>query len=137
MSKSNTLLNMTKKPDTEKQDWHPADIKAAVQKQGTSLARLSRQNGLSNSMCGQALQKPYPKMERLIATCIGMEPQVIWPSRYNSDGTPKSGRGERGLGRHYSRLTSAKTSIVNDIPNNQSCNVNALDNGGVQHEKAA
>ena len=128
---------MAKKPDTEIQDWHPADIKAAVQKKGTSLARLSRQNGLSSSMCGQALKKPYPKMERLIATCIGETPQVIWPSRYNLDGTPKSGRGERGLGRHYSRLKSAKTSIANHIPNRQSCNVNAINKGGVQHEKAA
>lgn len=124
---------MAKKPDTKNQDWHAADIVAAVKKQGTSLARLSRQNGLSSSMCGQALYKPYPKMERLIATCIGDSPQAIWPSRYNLDGTPKSGRGERGLGRHYSRLKSAKTSIGNDIPNKQSCNVKALDNGGTEY----
>ncbi len=33
----------------EKQDWHKADIIAALHKKGLSLASLSRANGLSSS----------------------------------------------------------------------------------------
>jgi len=93
MNKANT----TKKPAP--QDWHPADIKAALEKRGFSLARLSRLNGYYRTAAAVALHLPYPKMERLISGAIDETPQTIWPSRYREDGSPKSGRGERGIGR--------------------------------------
>lgn len=119
---------MVKKPVNENKDWHPIDVVAAIRKRGSSLTRLSRLNGLSDSMLGQATRKPYPKMERIIAEFLGLQPQTIWPSRYNTDGTPKSGRGERGLGRHHTRLKAHKTSINDDTPTNKSRNVYQLDN---------
>jgi len=91
-----TRLDITKKP--AHQDWHPADIKAALEKRGYSLAKLSRVNGYCRSAASVALHFPYPKMERLIAETIGASVHEIWPSRYHADGRPKSGRGERGLG---------------------------------------
>lgn len=121
-------LNMQKKPAKEKvQDWHSADIVAAIRKTGTSLQRISREHGLCNAAVGQALHRPYPKSERIIAERLGIEPQVIWPSRYNLDGTPKSGRGERGIGRFPAQLTSALKTKVNDTTIIDSRNVNALD----------
>lgn len=126
MSKRNTLLNMTKKPAIKNQDWHPADIVAAVKKSGTSIQHLSRINNLSSSVVGQALYKPYPKSERIIAKHLGKQVQEIWPSRYNADGTPKSGRGERGLGRHYTRLKKNQAKL-NDTPTKNSRNVYATD----------
>lgn len=81
-------------------DWHKADIIAAVRKTGTSLRAMSRKHGLAHTAIGNALHYPAPKYERLIAERLNTTPQQIWPSRYNEDGTPKSGRGERGLGRH-------------------------------------
>lgn len=98
------VLNMLKKPAKEKvQDWHSADVVAAVHKSGTSLQRISRQHGYCPQVIGQALYKPYPKYERIIAEHLGLTPQTIWPSRYHLDGSPKSGRGERGLGRQIGR----------------------------------
>lgn len=124
MSKTNVILNMLKKPAIEQSnDWHAADIVAAVRKSGTSLQRLARLNNLSDSTLRQALCKPYPKSERIIAEHLNLQPQAIWPSRYNEDGTTKSGRGERGLGRHISRLKA----YANDTPHKQSRNVYALD----------
>ncbi|WP_058910829.1 DNA-binding transcriptional regulator SfsB [Entomohabitans teleogrylli] len=64
-------------------DWHPADIIAALRKQGTSLAAESRKAGLSSSTLANALTRPWPKGEWLIAQAIGVEPWVIWPSRYH------------------------------------------------------
>lgn len=65
-----------------KQDWHAADIIAALHKKGTSLAALSRQAGLSSSTLANALNRPWPKGEWLIAEAIAVHPAEIWPSRY-------------------------------------------------------
>lgn len=63
-------------------DWHPADIIAALRKRGTTLAALSRQAGLSSSTLANALSRPWPKGEWLIAEAIDVHPAEIWPSRY-------------------------------------------------------
>ena len=68
-------------------DWHPADIKAALDKAGWSLSQLSIYHGVSRNCMGVALRRPFPKAERIIAEVIGDRPQDIWPSRYNEDGT--------------------------------------------------
>ncbi|MBS0054655.1 helix-turn-helix transcriptional regulator [Yersinia sp. Marseille-Q3913] len=66
-------------------DWHSADIIAAIHKRGSSVAELSRQAGLSSSTLSNTLSRRWPKGERIIAEFLGVDPSVIWPSRY----TPK------------------------------------------------
>jgi Ner family transcriptional regulator len=69
-------------------DWHPADIKAALEKAGWSLRRLSLHHGYkSATTLKEALHRPYPKAQRLIAEAIGVDPANIWPSRYPQDTT--------------------------------------------------
>lgn len=63
-------------------DWHHADIIAALHKANTSLAALSRQSGLSSSTLANALSRPWPKGEWLIANSLQIHPSKIWPSRY-------------------------------------------------------
>ncbi|ECE0829601.1 transcriptional regulator [Salmonella enterica subsp. enterica] len=63
-------------------DWHPADIIAAVRKQGTSIAALSRNAGLAPSTLANVLYRRWPKGEKLIADVLGVAPEHIWPSRY-------------------------------------------------------
>ncbi|MBJ4954961.1 helix-turn-helix domain-containing protein [Salmonella enterica subsp. enterica serovar Goldcoast] len=64
------------------QDWHSADIIAALKKQGTSLSAVSRNSGLASSTLANALTRRWPKGERLIAEALGTAPEHIWPSRY-------------------------------------------------------
>lgn len=64
------------------QDWHQADIIAALRKKGTTLAAVSRAAGLSSSTLSNALSRPWPKGEILIGQALGISPSVIWPSRY-------------------------------------------------------
>lgn len=64
------------------QDWHKADIIAALHKKGTSLAAESRAAGLSPSTLANALVRPWAKGEQLISKAIGIPAQTIWPSRY-------------------------------------------------------
>jgi Ner family transcriptional regulator len=63
-------------------DWHPADIIAALRKKGTTLAAVSRAAGLSSSTLSNALSRPWPKGEILISQAIGVPPHTVWPSRY-------------------------------------------------------
>ena len=63
-------------------DWHQADIIAALRKKGTTLAAVSRSAGLSSSTLSNALSRPWPKGELLIARALGVHPSLIWPSRY-------------------------------------------------------
>ncbi len=70
------------------QDWHPADVLAALKKKGNSLAALSVANGYHPTAAGKALKRRWPALETLIADAIGIPAKDIWPSRYNPDGTP-------------------------------------------------
>ncbi|HEF8783992.1 TPA: helix-turn-helix domain-containing protein [Providencia alcalifaciens] len=65
-----------------KSNWHPADIIAALRKRGTTLAAISREAGLSSSTLANALSRPWPKGEWIIANFLGIHPSEIWPSRY-------------------------------------------------------
>ncbi|RPH28247.1 transcriptional regulator [Buttiauxella warmboldiae] len=72
-----------------KQDWHPADIIAALHKRGTSLAKLSREAGLASSTLANALIRPWPRGEWLIAVALDVHPSTIWPGRYSDPARPR------------------------------------------------
>jgi lambda repressor-like predicted transcriptional regulator len=79
------------------QDWHPADIKAALHKKGITLAGIAEAYGMtSSSSLSSTFTRSYPLNEKRIADAIGVHPKVIWPSRYNADGTVKP-RGFRAV----------------------------------------
>lgn len=63
-------------------DWERIDIIYALKKKGTTLAALSRQSGLNSRTLNNALDRRYPKGEKIIARAIGVKPETIWPSRY-------------------------------------------------------
>lgn len=72
---------MTQK-NADYQDWHRADVVAALRKKGLSVRRLSVEAGLSPNTLKSALQFKYPRGERIIADALGLTPKEIWPSRY-------------------------------------------------------
>jgi len=72
------------------QDWHPADIKAALHKKGITLAGIAEAYGMnSSSSLSSTFTRSYPLNEKRIADAIGVHPMVLWPSRYNKDGSVK------------------------------------------------
>jgi len=82
------VLDQERKSTQEKRGWHRADIKAALEKIGLSLAELSRQTGYHPTAAGRALRTSWPEMERAIAEALGTSPQAIWPTRYTPEGVP-------------------------------------------------
>lgn len=93
-------------------DWHNADIKAALEKAGWSFNQLGKQHGYNcKSALARALHAPYPRAERLIAEAIGVPPQVIWPSRYDSNGAsnrPKGRKPQRPANVRLGKPTTAR-----------------------------
>jgi len=82
--------------NSSQEDWHQADILAALHKAGWTLAALGKYHGLSRSTLTHAFNRDYPAAELRIAEAIGVAAQVIWPSRWNADGTKKP-RGTRAM----------------------------------------
>lgn len=75
-----STLNETKKTA---EDWHRADIIAALHKAGWSLRQLSLQHGYSQaSTLKNALDRPWIKGERIIAEAIGKPAEEIWAGRF-------------------------------------------------------
>lgn len=74
-------MSAFKDPKKSTQDWHRADVVAALHKKGWSLRELSRQHSLSAGTLKTALDRPYPKAEGIIAAALGLSPADIWPER--------------------------------------------------------
>lgn len=78
-----STLESAKKSQTDA-DWHRADIVAALHKQGWSLRRLSLKHGYKSAgALKNALDRPWPKGQKIIAEAIGLPPETIWPTRYH------------------------------------------------------
>ena len=94
-------LNTSKKP--AQKDWHKADIKAALEKANYTLRELSRLHQMSPAYFREALHRPIPRAQEILAAVIGVPAQKIWPSRYETDGSPRSGLYHKSVynGRDY------------------------------------
>ncbi|MBE8578609.1 MULTISPECIES: helix-turn-helix domain-containing protein [Vibrionaceae] len=69
----------------EKNDMHRIDIVAALHKKGVTVKTLSIQAGLAPTTLSNALNRPWPKGERIIAEALDVQPHDIWPSRYANE----------------------------------------------------
>lgn len=98
-------MSQTKHPKKTSRgvDWNNAYIVAAIHVSGTTLRKMSTALGYGPTTLHNALHAPWPKGEKIIADAIGEKPWDIWPSRYDENGKPLSGHGQRksrGQGRH-------------------------------------
>ncbi|EPL4126100.1 helix-turn-helix transcriptional regulator [Enterobacter kobei] len=82
MSIHNQSGSQIKDQNSSTENWHRADILAAIKKRGGTLAQLSRDNGLHERTLYNVLERHWPKGERIIADFIGVPVSTIWPERY-------------------------------------------------------
>lgn len=94
-------------------DWHSEDIKAALRKNGYSLAQLADYRGVTRQSMGQALVHPREAAEVAIASVIGVDPFVIWPSRYAAEGVRLKPQPRRNYGLPPRRIREAKRTTLN------------------------
>lgn len=90
-------MNTSTAKKASREDWHPADIKAALHKRGITLRGIAQAYGLKDSTSLSAtFTRSLPANERRIAGALGLHPKVIWPSRYYENGEPRP-RGFRAV----------------------------------------
>ena len=77
--------------------WHPADVKAALEKRGLTLGEVARRNGLAPSTLRNALKTRCHAGEVAIAGALDLYPHNIWPDRYDDEGRPLHKRIRRAL----------------------------------------
>ena len=95
-----------------RQDWHPADIVAALHKRGITLRKLAGTHKITHRALNAALRERRFPAEQRIAAAIGVPARVIWPTRYNADGSRREV--PRGQPSHKSKLnSSARRAAVN------------------------
>jgi Ner family transcriptional regulator len=88
------------------QDWHPADIKSALEKAGYTMNKLAKSFGLTSpSTLSRALKESAPIAEQRIADAIGVHPKEIWPSRYYPNGE------KRPRGYHAIQYRPSETTV--------------------------
>lgn len=115
----NTLSDTKKQPRRTAlkvpQDWHKADIKAALEKAGWSLRKLSLEHGKSAGYYREVLHRPNPAAESALAEILKATPQEIWPSRYEPSGVPRRGlyKGTDN-GRRYKDLADTSSLCVSN-----------------------
>lgn len=78
-------------------DWTAARIKERLRQRGFTLTDVNARCGYAPNTIYNVFRSPAPLAERVIADIIGVTPQDIWPSRYESDGWPRGLRSLRPL----------------------------------------
>lgn len=59
-------------------DWHPADIKAALEKKGWTLRALAAHHGIKgSSSLSHTFERSFPLNEKRIADALGVPVQEI------------------------------------------------------------
>ncbi|EEJ3346718.1 DNA-binding protein [Salmonella enterica] len=74
---------MSRKEDP-RADWHPEIIKAEIHKRGLSFRALSIQAGYSKDSLKSVLRTPCKPYQQIVADALGVAPENIWPSRYQT-----------------------------------------------------
>lgn len=68
--------------------WHQQDIIAAIRKNGSSISRLSIEQGFHRGTLHGALYKRSPGLNAIIADFIGVSRHELWPHWFGPDDQP-------------------------------------------------
>jgi Ner family transcriptional regulator len=82
--------NMPRDP-AQRWEW----IKYQLRIRNSSADDLARQLNVTDRAIRAVKTTPYPRIERAIAAALDTQPMLLWPERWNSDGTPKRQRPNR------------------------------------------
>jgi Ner family transcriptional regulator len=80
MSKNKELNKPQEKPISVR-EW----VKFCLRLKGYTLKSFGQEHGVTAGSVGTVFGRPYPRMEKLLADALGIEPWSLWPSRYGKD----------------------------------------------------
>lgn len=61
--------------------WDRHEVIAQLRRKNLTLAHLARENGCSPQLFYIALERPYPRIEKIIADALHVTVEDIWPER--------------------------------------------------------
>lgn len=87
------LLRMSKKEDSlsniiQNPQKRRAWVKFQIHLKGLSMAKIAADLGVTRGCLYAAFDRPYPRMEQVLAEAVGMTPQSLFPERYDALGVP-------------------------------------------------
>jgi len=109
---------------THPEDMHWSDVKAKLEKQGTSLTEIARALGIARANVSKVSWRPSHKVQSTIAKALNMKPQDIWPTRYYvTSGKPIGPsiwmrNNSRTARAHVKKVTPAAPEFVASTPAN-------------------
>ena len=84
MSKLDSKTKQLLKDPVKRRAW----VKYQTHLLGMSMAQVADNAGVNRQTLYSAFFKTYPRMEKVIADALGLEPAELWPERYDADGLP-------------------------------------------------
>lgn len=119
----NQSKRLIRDPDTR---W--AWIKYQLQLQGRSLAQVAHDAGVTRQCVYHVGHMTYPRMEKIIADALGMEPKDLFPERYDqATGLPHYRKG-RPLGAKTKRR-------IKPVPKHSTAKKDRNVDGGPENEQ--
>lgn len=67
-------------------NWTRTTILFRLRERGLNAARMAAEAGLTRSTFYSAMERPYPRVQQLIAGALGERVQDIWPQFYDARG---------------------------------------------------
>ncbi len=67
-------------------NWTRQQILFRLREIGTTVAALAEKAGCSRQIFYGGLDRPYPKVQSIVAAALGVPRQDIWPEFYDKDG---------------------------------------------------
>ena len=67
-------------------NWTKQRILFELRERGVTASELAARAGISRHTIYGGLQRPYPKVNDIVAEALGIQRQVIWPQFYDADG---------------------------------------------------
>lgn len=64
-------------------DIHWSDVKAALEKKGSSLVVVALSLGITKPAVSKAKYRPVARVQKAIAKVLGKKPSALWPTRYH------------------------------------------------------
>lgn len=89
MSKLDTRVKRLLRDPVKRRAW----IKYEIHSLGLSMAKVAANADIDRRTLYTVFQRPYPRVERIIANVIGVPPQTLFPERYDADGLPNRTQG--------------------------------------------
>ncbi|MCO6440530.1 MAG: helix-turn-helix domain-containing protein [Nitrococcus mobilis] len=117
MIKLNTATKQLLKDPRKRRGW----VIYQLTLRGSSLADVARQSGVRRQTLYMAFERPYPRMESLIAAALDLTPAQLWPERYDADGLPLRQRGTRrksttkSTQKQHTARTKARNTHANEV----------------------